>query len=78
LAKPQKEATLAPREAQRETAKPEANKPRAAYSFPTKSRCPRCKGLQTRRENASPDGSIQYRHCLAPVCRGQRLFVGNE
>lgn len=41
------------------------------YSFPTKSRCPRCQGTQTKA--VSTQGNIQYRKCTAPVC--QKAFT---
>ena len=74
MAKQQKEATLAPREAPRETPKPESPKPDEVYSFPSKSRCPRCKSTQTDRLAAR--GAIQYRRCRAPVCRHRYRVLG--
>jgi hypothetical protein len=40
---------------------------RIEYAFPNKSRCPHC-GVTTT-ECLSVVGAIQYRRCLAPVCR---------
>lgn len=37
------------------------------YSFPTKSRCPRCGSLDTGRR--SEHGDTQYRVCRVTVCR---------
>jgi hypothetical protein len=52
------------------TPKPPASKPPAKnveYAFLNKSRCPHC-GVTTT-ECLSVVGAIQYRRCLAPVCR---------
>lgn len=38
-----------------------------AWSFDTKSRCPRCGSINT--ERVSTDGAVQYRRCRAPICR---------
>jgi len=37
------------------------------YSFPTKSRCPRCGSTNTTR--TSSYNATQYRQCRMPVCR---------
>lgn len=47
-----------------------------AYAFPTKSRCPRCRGLQTR--CYSTQGRVQYRRCLAPVCQKAYTVMGTK
>lgn len=39
------------------------------YSFPSKSRCPRCKGTDT--VSYKTNGNRQYRKCRAPVCRAR-------
>lgn len=44
------------------------------YSFPTKSRCPKCKRLSTRA--VSTQGQTQYRRCLRPSCREAYKEVG--
>jgi phage FluMu protein Com len=51
---------------------PPAQPPRAVvvtveYTWPRKSRCPRCGVTDT--ERVSDDGPTQYRKCVRPVCR---------
>ena len=46
------------------------------YSFPTVSKCPRCGGTQTRA--TSTQGKVQYRKCLAPVCRWRYTVIGTK
>ena len=41
--------------------------PPVEYSFPTKSRCPRCGSTNTTR--TSSYNATQYRQCRMPVCR---------
>lgn len=47
--------------------KSKENEDKPQYSFPTVVACPRCHGTQTRAR--STQGRIQYRICLAPICR---------
>lgn len=37
------------------------------YAFPSRARCPRCQGTHT--EQRSTAGELQYRRCMAPMCR---------
>lgn len=46
------------------------------YSFPTVSQCPRCRGTQTRA--VSTQGKVQYRKCMAPVCRWRYTVIGTK
>lgn len=53
-------------------ASPAAQPPRVVavaieYTWPRKSRCPRCGVTDT--ERVSDDGPTQYRKCVRPVCR---------
>lgn len=64
--------------------RPEAPKPppaaapatAEAYAFPTKSRCPRCKSINTKRRGDS--GITQYRVCEAPVCGHKYSVLGTR
>ena len=47
---------------------------RAQYSFPTRSRCPRCGSSQTRA--LSSQEQIQYRVCIIPTCRHHYKAAG--
>jgi len=51
-------------------------KSKQKYSFPTVSVCPRCLGTQTRAR--STQGKVQYRICLAPVCRHRYHVIGTK
>ena len=44
------------------------------YSFPSKSRCPRCHGTGTRA--TSTQGDVQYRECKVAVCRRKYTVRG--
>jgi len=46
------------------------------YSFPTVSQCPRCRGTDTRAR--STQGKVQYRICLAAVCRKRYAVIGTK
>ncbi len=46
------------------------------FAFPTKSRCPRCKSLNTKRRGGS--GPTQYRVCEAPVCGHKYSVLGTK
>jgi len=48
----------------------------ASFAFPTKVRCPRCRSLETKRTGQR--GGVQYRECLAPICRGRFRVVGQK
>jgi hypothetical protein len=60
--------------ASRSTAAPERGKRR--YSFPTVSLCPRCRGAQTRA--TSTQKNVQYRICLAAICRKRYHVMGTK
>ena len=47
-----------------------------AFSFGTKSRCPRCGGTSTRA--TSTQGRIQYRQCMAPICQKRYTVIGKK
>jgi Zn ribbon nucleic-acid-binding protein len=53
-------------------------KPRKAdapvYAFPSRSRCPRCGSVDTKRY--SQVDSIQYRECLRPTCNHHYRIMG--
>lgn len=51
---------------------------RDSFAFPTKSRCPRCRSLNTRRRTNSPGGSFQYRECKQPICRHRYRVPGTK
>jgi hypothetical protein len=44
------------------------------YSFPSKSRCPRCQTTDT--QVRSTQGSVQYRVCLRAVCKHKYTVLG--
>ena len=44
------------------------------WAFPSRSRCPRCKGIQTKA--TSTQGETQYRKCQAPVCQFRYAVKG--
>lgn len=44
------------------------------FSFPTKSRCPRCGGMQTN-ATTTREGK-QYRTCASAVCRNRYCVAG--
>ena len=44
------------------------------YVFPTPSKCPRCKTIDT--EAYSTNGNIQYRRCRRAVCRHRYSIFG--
>jgi len=46
------------------------------YAFPTKSRCPRCGGTDTRA--VSTQNNRQYRECQTPVCRYKYSITGEK
>lgn len=46
------------------------------YSFPSKSRCPRCGTLDTKRTGSYAD--TQYRECKAPICGKKYSVVGTR
>lgn len=48
--------------------------PAVQFAFPTKSRCPRCRGDRTRCNRTA--GQVQYRECLGAVCRHKYKAVG--
>lgn len=47
-----------------------------AYAFPTKSRCPRCRSLNTTRR--SQKEATQYRRCQQAVCRHKYTVTGTQ
>jgi len=51
---------------------PEKEKPK--YSFPTKSRCPRCQTTDT--EATSTQDNIQYRQCKRAICKWKYTVRG--
>jgi len=55
---------------------PKADK--KVFSFPSKSRCPRCGTMNTRRVGENRGGNIQYRVCTAPVCAKRYSEFGKE
>jgi len=46
------------------------------WSFPTVSRCPRCRGCNTRA--VSTQKNVQYRKCMAPVCQKKYTVIGTR
>ena len=46
------------------------------YSFPSKSRCPRCKSLDT--VAVSTQENIQYRLCRVAICRWKYAVIGGK
>ena len=46
------------------------------YSFPTVSRCPRCGSTNTRAYSTKKQ--VQYRVCLAPICRHKYSVYGQK
>lgn len=48
--------------------------PKPVYSFPSRSRCPRCGSTQTERYASS--GRIQRRRCRVPTCRLRYKVTG--
>jgi hypothetical protein len=61
-----------------DTTKPEALKEKTGspvYSYPTKSRCPRCRSLNTTR--VGEHQGIQYRQCQVPICRNRYSVQGS-
>lgn len=53
-----------------------AGKKRIRYSFPTVSRCPRCRTTDT--VATSTQGKIQYRRCLRAICRWTYQVIGKK
>lgn len=49
-------------------------KEKITYSFPTQSRCPRCRTTDT--IATSTQGKIQYRRCLRAICRHTYTVIG--
>ncbi len=47
-----------------------------SYSFPTRSRCPRCGAIET--EAYRTDGKVQYRRCRRAVCRINYQVIGTK
>lgn len=47
---------------------------RVVYSWPSRSRCPRCRSLNTLR--TADNGSVQYRTCQVPVCGAAFKVIG--
>lgn len=48
--------------------------PKVEYAFPSKSRCPRCRGMNTRAYGTT--GGVQYRECLSGICRNEYKVLG--
>jgi len=46
------------------------------WSFPSQSRCPRCRGTSTRA--TSTQGKVQYRQCQAPICQKRYTVIGTK
>lgn len=69
ISKPKIEAVGAP------TEPPPVEGAPVEYAFLSKSRCPRCGGLNT--EAYSTKGSVRYRRCLAPTCRENYKEIGS-
>ena len=44
------------------------------YSFPSRSRCPRCRSINTKA--VGKHGHTQYRVCQQPICRRQYAVKG--
>lgn len=55
---------------------PAAPAPVPKFSFPNRSRCQRCGGLNT--EAYSTKGPVQYRRCLSATCRETYKAGGTE
>lgn len=58
------------------TVTPKAPVEKAAYAFPTKSRCPRCRALDTKA--TSTQGKIQHRQCQRGHCRFRYTVRGDK
>jgi len=65
-----------PKELSVQKAVADTAKDMASFAFPTKVRCPRCRSLETKRTGQR--GGVQYRECLAPICRGRFRVVGQK
>ncbi len=52
----------------------EKDKSEVVYAFPTKSKCPRCGSVNTRRTGEY--GELQYRQCQVTVCRWKYAVHG--
>lgn len=70
-----KKKQVTPQEQQASPAEPTKETPAEEYSFPTKTRCPRCGG-QSRRIGSHKDH--QYRECAAPICRRKFSILGTK
>lgn len=46
------------------------------WSFPTRSKCPRCGGFYTRA--TSTQGNVQYRKCMIPICQKRYSVLGKK
>ncbi len=53
-----------------------AAKTKAIFSFPTRSRCPRCRAIDTVALNTK--GRVQYRQCRRAVCRHKYTMFGKK
>jgi len=62
------------RQVNEERLQPAAKTREVVYSFPTRSRCPRCGTENTR--GYCTRGMVQYRKCLAPICRCRYAVTG--
>jgi len=51
-------------------------KKKKKFSFPSASRCPRCKSIKTLA--LSTQGNVQYRKCQVPICRHTYKVLGTE
>ena len=72
-----KKQTLHKIERQQDEQKEEKKKEtKNEYAFPTKSRCPRCGGTDTRA--VSTQNNRQYRECQTPVCRYKYSITGEK
>ncbi len=56
--------------------KGQTKKTKAVFSFPTRSRCPRCRAIDTVALNTK--GRVQYRQCRRAVCRHKYTMFGKK
>ncbi len=59
-----------------QASKEQTKKTKAVFSFPTRSRCPRCRAIDTVALNTK--GGVQYRQCRRAVCRHKYTVLGRK
>ena len=48
------------------------------WAFPSKSRCPRCKTINTVAYSTDSENGVQYRKCLNSICRHRYKALGTN